>query len=102
MLLLIEFPYTLKPTSLFKSNFAYSHSGDVLFKPLNALLLPDTTKTFIPFVDGWVTDEKDQSGNYLTKNFKKDRYIQNRWRRKDLRENNSNRCNIRICLFYLL
>jgi hypothetical protein len=70
-LLIVEFPYSLKPKNIFKSNLAYGNSGEVLFEPLNALLLPDTTKAFIPFVAGWVTDEKDELGNYLTKDFEK-------------------------------
>ena len=69
LLLIIEFPTNLKSKNSLKSSLTYGYVSETMFEPLNALLLPDTTEAFIPFVAGWVTDEKDQLGNYLTKDF---------------------------------
>ena len=65
LLLIIEFPTNLKSKNSLKSSLTYGYVSETMFEPLNALLLPDTTEAFIPFVAGWVTDEKDQLGNYL-------------------------------------
>lgn len=67
----MEFPSNLKSKSSFKSSSFYGYVSETIFEPLNALLLTDTTEAFIPFVAGWVTDEKDEGGNYLTKDFEK-------------------------------
>ena len=71
LLLFMEFPSNLKSKSSFKSSSVYGYVSETMFEPLNALLLTDTMEAFIPFVAGWVTDEKDEGGNYLTKDFEK-------------------------------
>lgn len=50
--------------SKFNENVKGSYVQEELFEPLNAILLPDTTIAYIPFIAGWVCSEPGQRGEF--------------------------------------
>ncbi len=49
-------------SSKFTENVKGSYVREELFEPLNAILLPNTTIAYIPFIAGWVCSEPGQKG----------------------------------------
>lgn len=50
------------PSSKFTKDVKGSYVREELFEPLNAILLPNTTIAYIPFIAGWVCSEPGQKG----------------------------------------